>query len=256
MIVRKLLHLISIPLLAVVLAPSVKAQATLDFETGAVFTGYNDVRIPGDEGTLFSLKDDLASTTKPFFRVRLNYTIKSRHTLSLLYAPLQIKSDGSVPYDIFFEGIVFDSNTPLTGTYKFNSYRFTYRYGIVLKPRVEFGVGFTAKIRDASISLSSPSQTSTKDNVGFVPIINFRLLWKFDDHLGLLLDGDALVAPQGRAEDVLVALSYKFSDNLSIRAGYRILEGGADNDEVYNFALFNYASAGISYTFNGREKSN
>ena len=34
-----------------------------------------------------------------------------------------------------------------------------------------------------------------------------------------------------------------------IRAGYRILEGGADNDEVYNFALFHYASMGISYAF-------
>ena len=250
MIIKKLLRLISIPLLTVSLAPSVNAQASLDFETGAVFTGYNDVRIPGDQGTLFSLKDDLSPKTKPFYRIRLNYTIKSRHTLSLLYAPLEVKSEGSAPYDILFEGVVFDSNVPLTGTYQFNSYRLTYRYGIVQKPRLEFGLGFTAKIRDASISLSSAVQTSTKENVGFVPIINFRLLWKIDDNFGLLLDGDALAAPQGRAEDVLIALTYKFSDNLSVRAGYRILEGGADNDEVYNFALFNYASAGITYTFN------
>jgi len=64
-----------------------------------------------------------------------------------------------------------------------------------------------------------------------------------------LLDGDALAAPQGRAEDVLIAATYKLSDGFGIRAGYRILEGGADNDEVYNFSLFHYASVGITYTF-------
>ena len=37
------------------LASSIKAQALIDLETGPVFTGYNDVRIPGDQGTLFSL---------------------------------------------------------------------------------------------------------------------------------------------------------------------------------------------------------
>jgi hypothetical protein len=154
-----------------------------------------------------------------------------------------------VANDILFEGAVFPANTELTGSYKFNSYRLTYRYDIVLKPRFEFGLGFTAKIRDAEIALSSSELTSVKTNVGFVPIINFRLLWMFDEKLGLLLDGDALAAPQGRAEDVLIAVRYKLSDNFGIRAGYRILEGGADNDEVYNFALFHYASFGVTIGF-------
>jgi opacity protein-like surface antigen len=237
-------------------ASSIKAQAVIDLESGAVFTGYNDVRIPGDDGTLFSLKDDLSPKTEPFYRIRLNYTIKSRHTLSLLYAPLETKSEGSVANDIFFEGVVFPGSTELVGTYKFNSYRFTYRYNFVIKPKFEFGLGFTAKIRDAKISLSSPDLYSEKTNVGFVPIINFRLLWKMDDKFGILLDGDALAAPQGRAEDILIAATYKLSDNFGIRAGYRILEGGAENDEVYNFALFHYASVGISYTFSNKSKSN
>jgi hypothetical protein len=227
-----------------------KAQALIDFETGIVSAGYNDVRIPGDQGTLFSLKDDLISKTELFFRLRANYTITSRHTLSLLYAPLETESKGNLPYDILFEGVTFPANTDMTGTYKFNSYRLTYRYEIVLKPEFEFGLGFTAKIRDAKIALFSAGLISEKTNLGFVPIINFRLLWNIDDTFGLLLDGDALVVPQGRAEDVLIAATYKLSDNLRIRAGYRILEGGADNDEVYNFALFHYASVGFSYTFN------
>jgi hypothetical protein len=224
---------------------SLNGQASFDLETGAVGTGYNNVRIPGDQGTLFSLKDDLISKTEAFFRLRVNYTIKSRHTLSLLYAPLETVSNGSLPYDIFFEGATFPANTDLTGTYKFNSYRFTYRYEIVLKPKFEFGLGFTAKIRDAKIALASSELESEKTNVGFVPIINFRMLWKPYEKFGILLEGDALAAPQGRAEDVLIAATYRLSDHFGLKAGYRILEGGADNDEVYNFALFNYASVGI-----------
>lgn len=224
---------------------TLNGQTSFDLETGAVGTGYNNVRIPGDQGTLFSLKNDLVSKTEFFFRVRANYTINSRHTLSLLYAPLETVSNGSAPYDILFEGLTFPANADLKGTYKFNSYRLSYRYEIVIKPKLEFGLGFTAKIRDAKIALASASLESVKTNVGFVPIINFRMLWKPYDKFGILLEGDALAAPQGRAEDVLIAATYRVTDRLGIKAGYRLLEGGADNDEVYNFAFFNYASVGL-----------
>lgn len=253
---KAIVYLISILFLTFSLSISVKAQALIDLESGLVFTGYNDVRIPGDQGTFFSLKDDLVSEPAYFYRIKFSYTIKSRHTLSLLYAPLETKSEGSMTQDVLFEGVVFPSNTELEGTYKFNSYRLTYRYDIVKKPRFEFGLGFTAKIRDAKIALSSAGSVSEKTNVGFVPIINFRLLWNIDDKFGILLDGDALAAPQGRAEDVLVAANFKLSESFGIRAGYRILEGGADNNEVYNFALFNYASVGITYTFGKGKNSN
>lgn len=229
--------------------PTTKAQALIDLETGLISTGYNDVRIPGNNGTLFSLKDDLKSETEFFYRIRLGYTLNSRHTLSLLYAPLETQSMGSASKDILFEDVVFPADTEITGTYKFNSYRLTYRYDFVQKPKFEFGLGFTAKIRDAVIALSSPGMTAEKINTGFVPIINFRLLWHVDPKFGLLLEGDALAAPQGRAEDVLIAATYALSDRFQIRAGYRILEGGADNDEVYTFSLFHYAALGVSYTF-------
>ncbi|TVR76218.1 MAG: hypothetical protein EA412_14110 [Chitinophagaceae bacterium] len=246
---KAIIYPIFILFLTFSLPTAVKAQALVDLESGLVFPGYNDVRIPGDQGTLFSLKDDLISETTFFYRVRLGYTIKSRHTLYLLYAPLETKSEGSVPHDVLFEGVEFPANKELEGIYKFNSYRLTYRYEIVQNPGFELGLGLTAKIRDAKISLSSPDLVSEKTNVGFVPIINFRLLWNIDNRFGLLLDGDALAAPQGRAEDVLIAATFKLSDQMRVRAGYRILEGGADNNEVYNFSLFNYASVGITYTF-------
>lgn len=234
---------------------SIQAQAVLDVETGVLFTDYNDVRIPGDQGTLLSLKNDIQSARGGFIRIRANYTLKSRHTFSLLYAPLKTTGTGSVGNDILFNGETFMANTALNSTYKFNSYRLTYRYKIVDRPKLEFGLGFTAKIRDANIGLGSPTQNTVKSNVGFVPIINLRLFYKHNDKLGLILEGDALAAPQGRAEDIQLAATYKFNDNFDFRLGYRILEGGADNDEVYNFSLFHYAAVGISYTFKHKSLS-
>jgi len=94
----KILKLIAFTLLLLSYkANNVYAQASIDIESGVVFTGYNDVRIPGNFGTLFSLKDDLSAKTKIYYRLRASYTIKTRHTLSILYAPLEVKSEGSVP---------------------------------------------------------------------------------------------------------------------------------------------------------------
>jgi hypothetical protein len=137
----------------------------------------------------------------------------------------------------------------LEATYKFNSYRLIYRYDFLRKDKIELGLGFTAKIRDAKIAVKGGGLESEKANVGFVPIIHFRLLWKFAKSFAFLLDGDALAAPQGRAEDVLAALMFKASDKIDLKAGYRIVEGGADNDEVYNFALINYATVGAIFHF-------
>jgi len=235
---------------------SLRAQAFLDLESGAVFTGYNNVRIPGNAGTLFSLKNDLEPKPNAFIRFRAGYAIRSRHTISLLYAPLTVKSNGSLNKPIYFEGVTFPANTELDASYTFNSYRLTYRYDIVKKSTIEFGIGFTAKIRDAEIALENDSFVASKKNLGFVPIINFRFNWKINDKMGFLFEGDALAAPQGRAEDVQLAGTYTLSDRILLRLGYRILEGGADNDEVYNFAMIHYAAVGARYTFKKKSKSN
>lgn len=248
---KKNIFILSAFVIILLILPSVKAKSQfgIDVESGYVTTGYNDIRIPGDGGTFFSLSEELKAQDKVYLRLRLNYKPGERHTISLLYAPLTVLSEGSVGRDILYEGVTFPANSNIEASYKFNSYRITYRYDIVRKPKLDFGLGFTAKIRDAKIDLTSGELYSEKINVGFVPIINFRLHYKPYEKLGLLFEGDALAAPQGRAEDVSLAATYKVSDHFLLRAGYRILEGGADNDEVYTFSLFHYASAGLTVSF-------
>ena len=42
---------------------------------------------------------------------------------------------------------------------------------------------------------------------------------------------------------------FRVSDRVDVDLGYRLLEGGADNEEVYTFAFFHYAVAGVRVRF-------
>jgi len=240
---------VAILLLVFCLCGRSSGQWFLDFENGLAVPGYNDVRIPGDTGTLFSLSEELNLDSSYFFRLRLGYRWKGRHTLSVLAAPLRLNTAGRVNKEIVFFKETFPANVPLTGVYKFNSYRLTYRYDFLKREKWQAGIGFTAKIRDAFIKIEGEGRSSIKKNLGLVPLINFRVLWQFHKDWGLLLEGDAAAAPQGRAEDILLAIQYRLNDRLNLRAGYRILEGGADVKEVYTFALVHYLGAGLTYSF-------
>ena len=225
------------------------ATLTFDVETGLVFSGYNDVRIPGDTGTLFSLSEELDIDPTSFFRIRILYALGRRHSLGLLLAPLRLESGGTLDRTLMYQDQEFAPFTELKARYRFDSYRLTYRYAIRTGHPLEAGLGVTAKIRDASIRVEGDGRRSEKKNTGFVPLINFRLRWMTTEQIGLLLEGDALAAPQGRAEDVLLALYYQPSERVGMKVGYRLLEGGADNDEVYNFTLLHYLAAGAMVTF-------
>ncbi|MFO7676343.1 MAG: hypothetical protein R6X12_08520 [bacterium] len=236
-------------LVLALVAPAV-ARWSVDIEAGPVFSGYNDVRIPGDTGTNFSLTDDLKARTALGFRARVSKTFGDRHWVSVLVAPLQVESRGTLDREVVFADTLFEAGEDeLRGLYRFDSYRLTYRYGLVRARRFSLDLGLTAKIRDAEIRLeyvSARDSGASKKNTGFVPIVSFRADWQLGPRLGLVLDGDALAAPQGRAEDVTAALRIGFGDRVDARVGYRVLEGGSDVDEVYGFALFHYAVAGIT----------
>ncbi len=224
---------------------ALSAGPQADFETGVVFASRNDVGIPGDTGTSLSLVNDLQGSPAPFFRVRLGYRFGERHLVSVLYAPLRLNLKGSVDHDVQFAGGEYPAGTPLLAVYRFDSYRLTYRYSVVAREDLHLGVGFTGKIRDAEIALYG-ADDRRKTNTGFVPLLNFHLAWTpRGSAFGLVFDADALAAPQGRAEDVLLAAVYKMSEDITLRAGYRTIEGGADNDEVYTFAWLHYATLGV-----------
>lgn len=226
--------------------PQASAEWSMDVESGAVFSGYNDVQIPNQSGTKFSLSEELETDVDYFVRLRLAYSFNDKHHVSALAAPLRLDASGRIDRRVRFNQVEFAANVPLKARYRFDSYRLTYRYDLYRESKLRAGIGFTAKIRDASISLEDQEKKTENKNTGFVPLVNFRVEWTFAERFGLLLEGDALAAPQGRAEDVLLAVTYEPVKRATIRFGYRLLEGGADVDKVYTFALINYIAAGVT----------
>lgn len=235
----------AILLLALAPGPAVAAEAFADLETGVAWAGMNDVRIPGDGGTAFSLTDDLDASPAPYYRVRLGAVLGGRHTVFGFYTPVRLSARGTLAKDVVFQGVTFPAGSSVLATYRFDSPRLTYRYALVRSDRWEADVGLTAKIRDAAVTVQG-ERYATKANTGFVPLLSFRAVWRISPRLAAVLDGDALAASQGRAEDVSLSLEARLRDGVWARAGYRILEGGADNDEVYNFALVHHLGAGLT----------
>lgn len=246
---RTFVGLAAVIIIQVLAVASVQADWSVDIESGVAYNGYNDVRIPGNTGTKFSLSDELESDGAGFVRLRLTVDLGQRHRLSFLVAPLRFEGSGRIDRDVEYNGALFPAGELLNSRYRFDSYRVTYSYALWQSERVRFDLGFTAKVRDASIRIESEDISSEKTNTGFVPLINFALDWSLASRVGLLLQGDALAAPQGRAEDVLLAVYADPADRLRLRLGYRILEGGADNDEVYTFAMVHFLSAGVMLVF-------
>jgi len=225
---------------------STTAQITLDVETGAVWNGYNNVEVPLGSGSRFSLTENAEVNTNEFFRLQLLITTGEVHTIRFLYAPLISISQGTFSNEVLFNNHQFSAGTNFTGIYKFNSYRVTYRYNFSTSGNFQWGLGLTAKIRDAKIEIIGDRIIAAKNDLGFVPLINFNFEWLPQENFSFQLIGDALVSPygQGRAEDVLIAFRYHLP-RTTLKVGYRILEGGADVAEVYNFTLFHYAVLGF-----------
>jgi hypothetical protein len=245
-----MIHKITFTLVFLVISISALAQFTLDLEGGLVFgTNYNKVRIPNTGGTLVNLANELEVSPKVFYRLRAGYTIAKRHNISVLYAPLSVSYNGSFDKDINFNNLVYNANEPLEVIYKFNSYRLTYRYDFISTGRWKVGAGLTGKIRDADIRFKQPGKDTHYDDLGFVPLVNFYAAYKPSYHWSFILEGDALASKFGRAEDIFAGAAYQLNSRLAVKLGYRVVEGGADVDKIYNFNWINYASTGILVNF-------
>ena len=225
-----------------------RGRFVFELETGPVWQTVNDVKIPNtDAATRYSLVDLVGNGPQPSVRLYTTWNINERHGLRLLLAPLQYTESGTFPSPVSFAGATFAANTPTDATYKFNSWRITYNYRLRERERWGFGIGFTAKIRDAKIELAQGALSSGKTDLGFVPLLHLEGRYSFTDRWSAHFDLDALAGGPGRAEDVSVKLAYALTRHLSLTLGYRTLEGGADVDEVYNFAWLHYAVVSLRY---------
>ena len=231
-------------------APTPRVE--IELEAGPVWQSRNIAQIPNDaSGTRFSLVAVVGKGPWPAARGYVTWNVGERHALRLLVAPLSIRESGSLTKPVQFAGASYAPGAPVEAEYTFDSYRLTYRYRVRETTRTSAWVGFTAKVRDATVALEQGATASRKDDVGFVPLLHLAGEWRMTSRLLATVDADALAGGPGRAEDVAVKLGYRATPRLSLHAGYRMVEGGADVPVTYSFAWLHYAVASVRWAMQG-----
>ena len=224
------------------------ARFGIGIETGAVWFSRNKVRIPGNTGTEFDMTELTGSGPDFFARLDGHWDINDKHGLRVVLAPLEVSGTGELAGDTDFAGETFPAGTT-DGTFKFNTYKFTYRYTFADKGDWRWRVGFTGVVRDANVELRQGDLQANDDNVGFVPALHLSGDYRIGERWLFRLDFDGLAGGPGRLIDLGLLLDYELNENWQIGGGYRMLEGGADTDDVYSFAWLHYATLDLRYRF-------
>jgi hypothetical protein len=225
------------------------AQTYVSVEGDATWQSRNEARIPGSTGTTFAITD-FGKGPFPGFRIYVGHMWNRKHELRALYAPLDVEFSGQFSQPVDYQGETFAANTPTTARYKFNSYRLTYAYHFESQGAWRWALGFTGKVRDASIGLTQAGVSAERANVGFVPLLNAQAVYDFASDWSFRFDMDGLAARQGRAIDAALFIEHRLgsaseTQPWAVFAGYRTIEGGADNKDVYNFAWLHKAVLGV-----------
>ena len=249
---NSLFYLIASFAFTYVFSQQASAQIRLEVESAYAWQNRNVNRVPAEGGTEF----DLARFNRgPVFAPRylLTWDFDSKQSIRAMIFPFQTSGSGKFSRDVVFNNTTFTAGKPTKGTYKFHSYRLSYRYLFLDSGHWQLRGGVTGKIRNAKVELRQEDRKDAYSNVGFVPLAHFNARRHVSPDWRWELDADASAAPQGRAEDVSLmlwkTLSDQVSDQWEVGIGGRILEGGASNSKVYSFAWLNFLTASVAYRF-------
>lgn len=227
----------------------------VELEAGGLWQSRNLAQSPNSAsdttpiGTRFSLKNLQGSGPSPYFRISAAYTWNERHRIHALYAPLKIVGTGRLDESVSFQGTSFAAGELTRALYRFDSYRVGYRYKVYDSDSWQVWLGATIKLRDANIALSQGATKANRANTGPVPLLSAHVRKSITPQWSIILDAEGLAAPQGRALDAAAKVRYQFQNGAGVSAGYRMLEGGADNKKVYTFAWIHYGLVSFDYRF-------
>ncbi|MFT4626607.1 MAG: hypothetical protein ACI8PZ_005284 [Myxococcota bacterium] len=179
----------------------------------------------GRDGTYFNYIQD-GGQDNLFFVTRWSLDLRiDRHTVTVLYQPLTLKTSTEVTRPLVFDNVRFGKGGGLESVYGFDFYRGSWTWDLLPDDDAELGLGASLQIRNATIGFTSADgeQRTTNRDIGPVPIIKLRGRW--DGEVGFWgFEADGFYAPikyiNGGNSDVVGAIA-----DLSIRAGLKANRG-------------------------------
>ncbi len=233
-------------------------SAIVDFETGPLAVLENNHRY-GVDGTRFGVDDTLQDKNLVVSR-RLSLELGvGRHTLILLYAPLDVTTRATLSRDIQFRDTLFAAGTAVDHRYLFDGYRASYLYRLLDAP-VTVQLGGSLQIRNAKVAFTAVdgSAYDEESDIGLVPVLKLRL--RYQGSLAgrqayALLDGDALSTfglvgdTEGGIYDVALTLGLPVTAKLDLLLRARGLGGGATVParQLENWAHFLSFTVGLRW---------
>ncbi len=181
----------------------------------------------GKDGTEFDYVEEGGQDTLFLFaRASADFDIGKRHTLVLLYQPLDLRTEVSLARDVRWDTVNFPAGTPVDIRYGFDFTRGSYLYDLKPGNEKELAIGGSLQIRNANIDITSADGElrSTNRDVGPVPLFKMRWRQPIRGAGWLGAEADAAWAPiryiNGSDSDVEGALL-----DASFRAGTEVRPG-------------------------------
>jgi hypothetical protein len=179
----------------------------------------------GRNGTEFDyVRDGGQDVLFPTMRFSLEGTYKKRHSLILLYQPIDLRTEETLRQDLVVDNLRFPAGTALNFRYGFDFYRASYLYNLLsCRDDCELSVGASLQIRNAVIDFTSADGALRRSNrdVGPVPALKSRGRLYLGESAWLGYEADGMYAPvkyiNGGKSDVVGAIL-----DFSVRGGYDV----------------------------------
>ena len=235
--------------------PRPAIRPTLVYEIGPAYIAQNDGRY-GAMGTFYEAEDvgqqdNLVRASRTSLELA-----HGRHTLILLYAPVDITTEATLDQRLQFRDEVFAAGTVVRHRYLFDGYRGSYLYRVIDRATWGLEVGGSLQIRNADVAFTSLDgrQRAHQDDIGLVGAAKARA-WLRPHTCGpwgaLEADGFStfglIDGVSGGIYDAQLMIGQPVGRGIDLVLGARLLGGGADVDDqqIDNWANFVVFSAGV-----------
>ncbi|MEZ4391553.1 MAG: hypothetical protein R3A48_10695 [Polyangiales bacterium] len=268
--------------LALALAPRVASaqtapsEPTLGLQAHAElgFVGVLDhfIRLGLDGSRVDYRRDGAQDTLFPFARVSVDLDIHRRHTITLLYQPLELVTRETLSRDLRIDGATFAAGTPVNFRYGFPFYRGGWAYDVLAAPDRELSFGVALQIRNATIDFETRdgSTLRSRSDIGFVPLLRARGRFPISRTGFFAFDVDGFYAPisvlngsdnevVGAILDASARVGWRVRPHVDVFLSVRYIGGGATGQgsptptsDGYQSNWLNFLSLSLGATLDSR----
>ncbi|MNS35688.1 hypothetical protein D3C72_678500 [compost metagenome] len=231
-------------------------ELTLDVEAGPLYFLQNDGRY-GAAGSFYTA-ETVAQNRNLFIARRASGEARflDRHTVVLLYAPLDVDTTVTLGAPLTFRDVTFPAGSVVTHRYLFDGLRASYLYRLYQGYGLTGELGGTLQIRNAQVAFTDEAGTRfvAERDIGLVPALKARLRYDTPNGLYAMWEADGLASPvfggvKGSILDTALTLGLPVRSDADVFVRLRYLAGGAEvpNREINNWGQFVVASGGIRW---------